>query len=134
MLSVCRRGQYDAHAMSRGLSAERKSKFFKPTHHNPNIMQVEHRVKSMVEFRPMNLLGSYALMGRFDVIFCRNVLIYFSNEVKAEILKKLTMCLNPGGYLILGSTETLIGVADKYEMMRCNPGIIYRLKPQKYAF
>ena len=134
MLSVCRRGQYDAHAMSRGLSAERKSKFFKPTHHNPNIMQVEHRVKSMVEFRPMNLLGSYALMGRFDVIFCRNVLIYFSNEVKAEILRKLTMCLNPGGYLILGSTETLIGVADKYEMMRCNPGIIYRLKPQKYAF
>ena len=134
MLSVCRRGQYDAHAMSRGLSAERMSKFFKPTHHNPNIMQVEHRVKSMVEFRPMNLLGSYALMGRFDVIFCRNVLIYFSNEVKAEILKKLTMCLNPGGYLILGSTETLIGVADKYEMMRCNPGIIYRLKPQKYAF
>ena len=134
MLSVCRRGQYDAHAMSRGLSAERMSKFFKPTHHNPNIMQVEHRVKSMVEFRPMNLLGSYALMGRFDVIFCRNVLIYFSNEVKAEILRKLTMCLNPGGYLILGSTETLIGVADKYEMMRCNPGIIYRLKPQKYAF
>ena len=134
MLSVCRRGQYDAHAMSRGLSAERKSMFFKTTHHNPNIMQVEHRVKSMVEFRPMNLLGSYALMGRFDVIFCRNVLIYFSNEVKAEILRKLTMCLNPGGYLILGSTETLIGVADKYEMMRCNPGIIYRLKPQKYAF
>ena len=133
MLSICRRGQYDVHALSRGLSAERKEKFFRPTHH-PNMMAIDSRVKSMVEFRPMNLLGSYALMGRFDVIFCRNVLIYFSNEVKADILRKLTMCLNPGGYLILGSTETLVGVSDKYEMMRCNPGIIYHLKPQKYAF
>lgn len=133
MLSICRRGQYDAHALSRGLSPERKSKFFKPTH-NENLMQIDHRVKSMVEFRPMNLLGSYALMGRFDVIFCRNVLIYFSNEVKAEILRKLTMCLNPGGYLILGSTETLVGVANKYDMIRANPGIIYHLKPQRYAF
>lgn len=133
MLSICRRGQYDVHALSRGLSPERKEKFFRPTH-NPNMMAIDSRVKSMVEFRPMNLLGSYALMGRFDVIFCRNVLIYFSNNVKADILRKLTMCLNPGGYLILGSTETLVGVADKYEMMRCNPGIIYHLKPQKYAF
>jgi chemotaxis methyl-accepting protein methylase len=133
MLSICRRGQYDVHALSRGLSPERKEKFFRPTH-NPNMMAIDSRVKSMVEFRPMNLLGSYALMGRFDVIFCRNVLIYFSNDVKADILRKLTMCLNLGGYLILGSTETLVGVADKYEMMRCNPGIIYHLKPQKYAF
>ena len=133
MLSICRRGQYDVHALSRGLSPERKEKFFRPTH-NPNMMAIDSRVKSMVEFRPMNLLGSYALMGRFDVIFCRNVLIYFSNDVKTDILRKLTMCLNPGGYLILGSTETLVGVADKYEMMRCNPGIIYHLKPQKYAF
>ena len=133
MLSICRRGQYDVHALSRGLSPERKEKFFRTTH-NPNMMAIDSRVKSMVEFRPMNLLGSYALMGRFDVIFCRNVLIYFSNEVKADILRKLTMCLNPGGYLILGSTETLVGVSDKYEMMRCNPGIIYHLKPQKYAF
>ena len=133
MLSICRRGQYDVHALSRGLSPERKEKFFRSTH-NPNMMAIDSRVKSMVEFRPMNLLGSYALMGRFDVIFCRNVLIYFSNEVKADILRKLTMCLNPGGYLILGSTETLVGVSDKYEMMRCNPGIIYHLKPQKYAF
>lgn len=133
MLSICRRGQYDVHALSRGLSPERKEKFFRSTH-NPNMMAIDSRVKSMVEFRPMNLLGSYALMGRFDVIFCRNVLIYFSNDVKADILRKLTMCLNPGGYLILGSTETLVGVADKYEMMRCNPGIIYHLKPQKYSF
>ena len=125
MLQRCRAGYYDAHALSRGLSAERRAKFFRPTH-NPAMMQIDPRVKHMVEFRQMNLLGSYALMGRFDVIFCRNVLIYFNNDVKAQILRKFSMCLNKGGYLILGSTETLVGVADQFEMMRCHPGIIYK--------
>jgi chemotaxis methyl-accepting protein methylase len=125
MLQRCRAGYYDAHALSRGLSAERRAKFFRPTH-NPALMQIDPRVKHMVEFRQMNLLGSYALMGRFDVIFCRNVLIYFNNDVKAQILRKFSMCLNKGGYLILGSTETLVGVADQFEMMRCHPGIIYK--------
>lgn len=125
MLSRCRAGYYDAHALSRGLSAERRAKFFRPTH-NPALMQIDPRVKHMVEFRQMNLLCSYALMGRFDVIFCRNVLIYFNNDVKAQILRKFAMCLNKGGYLILGSTETLVRVADQFEMMRCHPGIIYK--------
>ncbi len=131
MLAHCKKGVYDTHALSRGLSPERRAKFFKPTG-KPNQMKVDLRIKSMVEFRPLNLLGSFALMGKFDVIFIRNVLIYFSNDVKAEILRKLTMCLNPRGYLILGSSESLVGVTDKYEMIRCNPGIIYRLKPNKF--
>ncbi|MBO6258012.1 MAG: protein-glutamate O-methyltransferase CheR [Succinivibrio sp.] len=131
MLAQCRRGIYDSHALSRGLSPERRAKFFKPSG-KPNQMKVDTRIKSMVEFRPLNLLGSFALMGKFDVIFCRNVLIYFSNEVKTQILNKLTMCLNPRGYLILGSSESLTGVAEKYEMIRCAPGIIYRLKPSKF--
>lgn len=131
MLAHCRMGIYDAHALSRGLSLERRAKFFKPSG-KPNQMKVDTRIKSMVEFRPLNLLGSFALMGKFDVIFCRNVLIYFSNDVKSQILNKLTMCLNPRGYLILGSSESLTGVAEKYEMIRCAPGIIYRLKPSKF--
>lgn len=127
MLQRCREGLYDAHALSRGLSAERRAKFFKPTH-NPALMRIDPRLSRMVEFRPLNLLGSFALMGRFDVIFCRNVLIYFNNDVKCQILKKFVSCLNPGGYLILGSTETVSGVAEKFEMLRCNPGIIYKLR------
>ncbi len=127
MLQHCRDGLYDAHALSRGLTAERRAKFFKPTH-NPALMRIDPRVSRMVEFRPLNLLGSFALMGHFDVIFCRNVLIYFNNEVKRQILQRFLYCLNPGGYLILGSTETVTGVADKFEMIRCHPGIIYKLR------
>ncbi len=127
MLQRCHDGLYDAHALSRGLTAERRAKFFKPTH-NPSLMRIDPRISRMVEFRPLNLLGSYALMGHFDVIFCRNVLIYFNHEVKRQILQKFLYCLNPGGYLILGSTETVTGVADKFEMIRCHPGIIYKLR------
>lgn len=127
MLQRCREGLYDAHALSRGLSSERRAKFFKPTH-NPNLMRIDPRISRMVEFRPLNLLGSFALMGRFDVIFCRNVLIYFNKEVKLQILKKFLMCLNPGGYLILGCTETVQGLSDEFEMIRCSPGIIYKKK------
>ena len=91
-------------------------------------MRIDPRVSRMVEFRPLNLLGSFALMGHFDVIFCRNVLIYFNHDIKRQILQKFLYCLNPGGYLILGSTETVTGVADKFEMIRCHPGIIYKLR------
>ena len=127
MLDRCRFAHYDNHALARGLSAERKARFFKPTK-DPNVMRVDDKIKQMVTFKQMNLLGSYSLLGRFDVIFCRNVLIYFSNDVKSQILNKFSLCLNPGGYLILGSSESIQGLSDKYEMVRCNPGLAYRLK------
>ena len=127
MLERCRAGLYDNHALARGLSAERKARFFRPTE-DPNLMRIDDRIKSMVSFKQMNLLGSYSLLGHFDVIFCRNVLIYFNNEVKSQILEKFALTLNPGGYLILGSSESMSGLTDRYEMVRCNPGLAYRLK------
>ncbi|SPT69485.1 Chemotaxis protein methyltransferase [Anaerobiospirillum thomasii] len=127
MLERCRQGLYDSHALARGLSAERKAKFFKPTN-DPNQMKIDDKIKQMCIFKHMNLLSSYALLGKFDVIFCRNVLIYFNNEVKSQILNKFALSLNPGGYLILGSSESMSGLTDKYEMVRCNPGLAYRLK------
>lgn len=127
MLERCRFAHYDNHALARGLSAERKAKFFKPTK-DPNVMRIDDKIKQMVNFKQMNLLGSYSLLGKFDVIFCRNVLIYFSNEVKSQILNKFAQCLNPGGYLILGSSESIQGLCDKFDMVRCNPGLAYRLK------
>lgn len=82
----------------------------------------------MVSFRPFNLLDSYSLLGKFDIIFCRNVLIYFSPANKMKILNQFAQSLNPGGYLLLGASESLTGLSDKFEMIRCNPGIIYRIK------
>ncbi len=126
MLELCRLGIYDNLALGRGLSPERRRNFFEPA---PNEkMKIKDSIKRMVSFRPQNLMDSYSLLGKFDVIFCRNVLIYFSPEMKAKVLNQMAGSLNPGGYLLLGASESLTGLTDRFEMIRCNPGIIYKLK------
>jgi len=89
-------------------------------------MKVKDEVKSFVQFRHLNLLDSYALLGKFDIIFCRNVLIYFSADVKRKIIAQFRQSLNPGGYLFLGASESISGLTEEFEMIRCNPGIIYK--------
>ncbi|MGR5162196.1 protein-glutamate O-methyltransferase [Vibrio owensii] len=126
MLDMCRAGVYDNLALGRGLSPERRRTFFEDV--GDGRMKVKDNVKRLVNFRPQNLMESYALMGKFDIIFCRNVLIYFSPEMKSKVLNQMANSLNPGGYLLLGASESLTGLTDKFEMVRCNPGIIYKLK------
>ncbi|MCF7487470.1 MULTISPECIES: protein-glutamate O-methyltransferase [Vibrio] len=126
MLDMCRIGAYDNLALGRGLSPERRRTFFEDA--GDGRMKVKDNVKRMVNFRPQNLMDSYALLGKFDIIFCRNVLIYFSPDMKSKVLNQMANSLNPGGYLLLGASESLTGLTDRFEMVRCNPGIIYKLK------
>jgi chemotaxis protein methyltransferase CheR len=123
VLEVARRGEYEMIAIGRGLSPERQKQFFTPS---PNGgWQIKPQIKAMVEFKELNLLERY-MLGKFDIIMCRNVLIYFSADLKKDILTRMHGALNPGGYLILGASESLNGLPDLYEMVQCHPGIIYR--------
>lgn len=126
MLEHCKYGHYDSLALARGLSEERKKQFFEKG--DNGMLKIKDHVKKMVNFRPLNLLNSYSLMGRFDIVFCRNVLIYFSPEIKAQIISQIHGVLNPGGYLFLGASESLSGLNQDFTMVRCNPGIIYQKK------
>lgn len=126
MLEHCKYGHYDSLALARGLSEERKRQFFE--NGDNGMLKVKDQVKKMVSFRPLNLLNSYNLMGRFDIVFCRNVLIYFSPEIKAQIISQIHGTLNEGGYLFLGASESLSGLSDSFNMLRCNPGIVYQKK------
>lgn len=123
VLSDAKAARYDSISISRGLSPERKQKYFQE---RDGGFELRAEVKSRVTFRHLNLLQSYALLGRFDIIFCRNVLIYFSVESKRDILERLAQALNPGGYLFLGASESMATLSDAFEMVRCNPGVIYR--------
>ncbi len=125
VLNEAKVGIYDEMALSRGLSAERRQRFFSP---RGDAWEVRPLIRSRVTFTPLNLLQSYGLLGRFDVIFCRNVLIYFSSISKADILSRFAKVLNSGGYLFLGSSESISGYSDDFEMVRCNPGVVYRLR------
>lgn len=126
MLEHCQRAEYDGLALARGLSPERRSRFFEDS--GKGMMRVKEQVKKNVSFRHLNLLDSYTLLGKFDIIFCRNVLIYFSPEVKTKIIRQFAQALNSRGYLILGASESLSSLNEDFEMLRCNPGIIYRKK------
>lgn len=126
MLEQCKLAEYDSLALARGLSPERKRKFFEPA--GEGMMKVKANVRKLTNFRHLNLLDNYSLLGRFDVIFCRNVLIYFSPEVKSQIINKFANSLNPNGYLFLGASESMSGLSEQFNMIRCNPGIIYQKK------
>jgi len=126
MLEHCQRAEYDGLALARGLSPERRSRFFEDS--GKGMMRIKDQVKKNVSFRHLNLLDSYTLLGKFDIIFCRNVLIYFSPEVKAKIIRQFSQALNSRGHLILGASESLSSLNEDFEMLRCNPGIIYRKK------
>src|SRR5690554_501951 len=125
VLEVARRGEYEMIAIGRGLSPERQQQFFTPS--PKGGWQIRPELKAMVDFKELNLLERY-MLGKFDIVMCRNVLIYFSAELKLDILTRIHATLNPGGYLILGASESLNGLPHLYEMVQCHPGIIYKKK------
>jgi chemotaxis protein methyltransferase CheR len=125
VLNEARQGVYCGMAAARGLSDEQRQRYFSP---DGDCLSVRHEIRQRVLFREFNLTRGFDILGRFDVIFCRNVLIYFSSEMKREILGRMARILNPGGHLLLGSTESLTGHSTDFEMRSAHGGIAYRRK------
>ena len=124
MLEACKNAEYDQLSLGRGLAKERLRRFFDPV--TEERWKLKKEVTQRVRFQTLNLLDSYLSLGKFDIVFCRNVLIYFSGERKADILRRIHATLRPGGYLILGASEGLSDVGHMYQMVQCSPGIIYK--------
>lgn len=104
ILDEAKKAVYSEAALSRGIDQSAKARYFRKTYDGyalaPEICQ-------LVRFQQFNLLKSFTALGRFDIIFCRNVLIYFSEPVKRDILARMADSLEPGGYLFLSSTEAM---------------------------
>jgi len=125
VLEVAKSGRYEGIAVSRGLSPERQKRFFQEI---GDSWEVSKNIKQRVVFRELNLMQSYMLLGRFDIIYCRNVLIYFSTDLKRDILSRMAKSLNPGGYLVLGGSESISNYSDEFVLIRWKNGVIYQLK------
>ena len=125
VLKEAAQARYDRAAVVRGLSTERRNRFFEQ---QGDFWQLRKEVRERVTFRDINLLQSYSLLGKFQVIFCRNVLIYFAAPAKEDIIKRMSDCLEPGGYLMLGSSESVSSFSSAFETVRANGGILYRKK------
>ena len=77
----------------------------------------------MVQFRPLNLLNDFTPLGTFDVVFCRNVLIYFDQETKIDVLNRLARQMPGDGFLVLGAAETVVGLTDAFKPMADKRGL-----------
>jgi len=125
ILKLAKEGIYESIALGRGLTADRRERFFDAI---GDKAAVKAEIKQQVTFRELNLMNSFAGLGRFHVIFCRNVMIYFSDDLKADILDRIAAVLEPDGYLFLGGSEAISRYSDKFEVARAYGGMVFRLK------
>ena len=98
--------------MQRGLPIQMLVKYFTQI---GETWQIAPEIRAMVQFRPLNLLHDFSALGTFDVVFCRNVLIYFDQETKIDVLERLAKMIAPDGYLVLGAAETVVGLTDIFK-------------------
>lgn len=123
VLSQAKSGLYDPLALRRGMSEQRQDQFF--DHDNQGAWEIKPEIKKRIEFKPINLKENFISIGRFDVVFCRNVLIYFSSELQRQIITNIHRVLNPGGILFLGGSETPKGLNELFEICYYTPGVVY---------
>lgn len=125
-LAMAAEGRYDAVSMNRGLQQDQLERYFKK---KDQVWIVEDRVKKMVSFRPYNLKSPTLGNQTFDIIFLRNVMIYFPDSLKRELFDHMASHLAPGGYLFLGTGETSSGYTSRFEMLEFERAIYYRVRP-----
>jgi len=87
------------------------------------MWQLNADTRALVQFRPFNLLQDFIPLGKFDVIFCRNVLIYFDQATKTDVFGRLVRVNEPDGHLFLGAAETVVGLTDKYRVCPNRRGV-----------
>ncbi|MBI4696215.1 MAG: protein-glutamate O-methyltransferase CheR [Gammaproteobacteria bacterium] len=123
VLRQARAGVYDALGGVRGLSPERLTRYFDRT---PAGYELKPVIRNRVSFREFNLLGDPALLGQFDVVFLRNVLIYFSVETRARLLARIRRQMQPKGVLVVGASEAIPERELGLTMVKLPDGVIYR--------
>ncbi|EXJ16902.1 Chemotaxis protein methyltransferase CheR [Imhoffiella purpurea] len=123
VLSEARSGVYDGLSIVRGLSTERRQRFFETVE---NGHRIKSEIQRRVRFQKLNLMDSYAMLGKFDIVFCRNVLIYFSAETKRRIFDGIARQMDPGGYLFVGASEAVGSYTDAFEIVRSPQGTMLR--------
>ncbi len=111
VLEKSKAGIFSQFEVQRGLPIQMLVKYFAQVN---ELWQISAEIRSMVQFRQLNLLQDFSYLGVFDVIFCRNVLIYFDLDAKIDVLDRLARVIEPDGFLTLGAAETVVGVTNSF--------------------
>jgi chemotaxis protein methyltransferase CheR len=129
VLEKSRTGIYSQFEVQRGLPIQMLVKYFKQI---GELWQINPDIRGMVAHRQLNLLHDFGQLGSFDVIFCRNVLIYFDQETKANIFGRLARSMEPDGFLVLGAAETVVGLTEAFKPIGDRRGL-YRPNDARVA-
>ncbi len=119
-LEKAKSGLYSQFEVQRGLPVQLLVKYFKQ---HGDLWQLDSAVRAMVQYRNFNLLNSFSIHGRFDIVFCRNVLIYFDQPTKKDILERIAKQMPDDGFLVLGAAETVIGITNMFKSVPGKRGL-----------
>jgi chemotaxis protein methyltransferase CheR len=111
--------------MDRGMSPDKIAKYFAA---EGQAWKIRDELRALATFRTMNLLEPFSFPARFDIIFCRNVAIYFSEQDKIRLFQAIAKVMAPDGYLIIGSTESISNLCPEFEPKRYLRAVFYQLK------
>lgn len=120
-------GRYSQLEVNRGLPESMLTKYFEP---KDGEWQIKPELRRMIEFRELNLTEEWCFLPRMDIIFMRNVLIYFGAATRKDVLNRARKLLRPGGVLFLGSSEVTLGLDDVFEPLPPDRPACYRLRKQ----
>ncbi|HEX4408941.1 MAG TPA: protein-glutamate O-methyltransferase CheR [Xanthobacteraceae bacterium] len=120
VLEKARSGLYTQFEVQRGLPIQSLIKHFTQS---GELWQIGADIRAMVKYRQLNLLRDFSALGLFDVVFCRNVLIYFDQDTKIDVLNRLARSTAADGYLVLGAAETVVGLTDRFKMIPDKRGL-----------
>jgi chemotaxis protein methyltransferase CheR len=119
-LEKAKTGLYSQFEVQRGLSIQMLIKYFIQS---GELWQISSDIRSMVTYRHFNLLQDFSSIGTFDIVFCRNVLIYFDQAMKTSVLNRIGRSMRRDGYLLLGAAETVIGLTDAFKPLPEHRGL-----------
>lgn len=120
-------GMYNKFEVARGLDHKRLNLFFEKQ--DNEAYKIKDQIRAMAQFKKMNLMKPFVGIGKFDIILCRNVMIYFTAEDRRKIYENIAKVLEPDGYLIIGSTESLTNDTDLFASNKYLNSIFYQFKP-----
>jgi chemotaxis protein methyltransferase CheR len=123
MLEKAKAGLYSQFEVQRGLPVQNLVKYFKK---RDDLWQIDSGLRAMVQYKEFNLLEDMKALGTFDVVFCRNVLIYFDQQTKGEVLGRMAQQMTDDAVLYLGGAETVLGISDAFKPVQGLRGIYAR--------
>jgi chemotaxis protein methyltransferase CheR len=123
MLDKAKAGLYSQFEVQRGLPVQLLVKYFKK---HDDLWQIDPALRGMVQYKEFNLLHDMKALGTFDVVFCRNVLIYFDQQTKGEVLGKMSQQMADDAVLYLGGAETVLGISDAFKPVQGLRGVYSR--------